>query len=131
MPERRASAPRALVLVVDDAQDIRELYAELLALAGLRTSMAADGIEALRKAEEEQPDIIVLDITLPKMDGWEVTRQLKANPKTKHIRVIALSGRAESEDIALSKQFGCDSFIAKPCLPERLLREVLEFAKSG
>lgn len=124
-PARRLPKGTPLVLVVDDAADTREMYEEYLSFSGLRTSTAADGAEALRKAEEEQPDVIALDISLPVIDGWEVVRRLRTNPKTKHICVIALTGWAEAEAGAMAAELGCDAFLAKPCMPEQLLREVL------
>ncbi len=120
---RVAGAP--LVLIADDAEDTRELYESYLTLSRVGTCLAADGAEALRQAEAERPDVIVLDIRLPVLDGWEVTRRLKRNPKTSHIFVIMLSGETGAESVAKSLAVGCDLFLTKPCLPEHLLDQIL------
>src|SRR5438477_6127760 len=81
-----------MILVVADTLEARELYAEYLRVAGLRAEVAEDGIEALAKAMELRPSVIIMDLAMPRMDGWEATRRLKAHPLTRHIPVIALTG---------------------------------------
>lgn len=125
--KRRASAtyvraPR--VLVVDDVHDTRELYAEYLRAMGFSTTVAADGGEALAIARRERPDVVVLDLGLPVTDGWSVARRLKSDEETRHAWIIALSGYVDPSYEASALEAGCDEFIAKPCLPERLLRAV-------
>jgi CheY-like chemotaxis protein len=111
-----------LVLVVDDLADNRELYATYLEFIGYRVAMAADGYEALAKASELHPDAVLMDLSLPGVDGWEVTRRLKRNEATREILVIGLSGHTHyAADAKLS---GCDSFMAKPCLPETVAEEI-------
>lgn len=117
-----AAAP--LILVVDDFLDNRQMYAEYLAFSGLRVEEAENGHEALEKAFEMLPDLIVMDLSLPGIDGWEATRRLKADPRTKRIPVIALTGHALAGHSKGAMDAGCDAFITKPCLPERLLEEV-------
>lgn len=126
----RKEQDRLLVLVADDSRDAREMYAEYLAFAGFRTITASDGAETITKAEAELPDVIVLDISLPLADGWAVTRRLKGNRRTRGVFIIALTGHAEAEFIEKAKDAGCDEFIAKPCLPEQLMRAVLASVKS-
>ena len=113
------------VLVVDDFEDTRFLYSEYLAFAGFRTSTASNGVEALAKARAEHPDVIAMDLSMPDMDGWEAARSLKADVATREICIIALTGHAEDACRASAKKAGCDHFLAKPCLPEELRREVM------
>jgi CheY-like chemotaxis protein len=113
-----------LVLVVDDYQDAREMYAEYLKASGFRVEEARTGIEAVAKAHEVKPDCILMDLSLPGIDGWEATRQLKADPNTKHIPVVAITGHASelaSRDTASS---GWASFVLKPALPDAVVAEV-------
>jgi len=113
---------RPLVLVVDDVADNRELYAEYLSFAGYRVAMANDGHEALAKALELHPDAVLLDMSLPGVDGWEVTRRLRQQEATSQILIIGLSGHAPYANEA--KRSGCDAFMAKPCLPETVADEI-------
>ena len=83
-----------LVLVVDDYQDAREMYAEYLKASGFRVEEARTGLEAVSKAREVKPDCILMDLSLPGIDGWEATRQLKADHSTCHIPVVAITGHA-------------------------------------
>src|ERR1700687_1622923 len=85
---------RPCVLLVDDYPDARVMYTEYLKYSGFEVVEAADGIEALRQALESMPDIILMDLSLPLMDGWEATRRLKADPRTATIPIVALTGHA-------------------------------------
>jgi two-component system cell cycle response regulator DivK len=113
-----------LVLVVDDFQDNREMYAEYLAFSGFRVIQAANGKEALDQAFENRPDIIIMDLSLPVMDGWEATRRLKADRRTQRIPVVALTGHAMQGHSKGAIEAGCDSFVVKPCLPDQLVAEI-------
>jgi two-component system, cell cycle response regulator DivK len=113
-----------LVLVVEDYQDAREMYAAYLQFSGYRVAEAANGIEALEKTRELMPDIILMDLALPKMDGWEATRRLKADDLTKHIPIVALTGHALAGHAEGARQAGCDAFVTKPCLPDALVTEI-------
>ena len=108
------------VLIVDDYKDSREMYDYFLSGSGFRVTQASDGHEALQKAIELQPDLIVMDISLPGMDGWETTRQLRARENTSQIPVIVLT----AYDLvgALPEEF--QGFLTKPCLPERMISEI-------
>lgn len=119
-----------LVLIVDDFRDNREMYAEYFQFAGFRTEEAANGLEALEKAFSLLPDLIVMDLSLPELDGWEATRRLKRDEKTSHIPVIALTGHALKSHSRVSKEAGCDSFVTKPCLPSALIAEVRRLLES-
>jgi len=120
--KRAESSP--LVLVVEDYQDAREMYAEYLRFAGFRVAEARNGIEALEKASALSPDIILMDLALPRMDGWEATRRLKADERTRAIPVVALTGHALAGHAEGARQAGCDAFVTKPCLPDALVAEV-------
>jgi two-component system, cell cycle response regulator DivK len=113
-----------LVLVVEDYQDAREMYAAYLQFAGYRVAEAANGLEALEKTRELMPDIILMDLALPKMDGWEATRRLKADERTRDIPIVALTGHALAGFAEGARQAGCDAFVTKPCLPDALVIEI-------
>jgi two-component system cell cycle response regulator DivK len=115
---------RPCVLVVDDYPDAREMYSEYLEFSGFTVVEAGNGMEALQRAIEHTPDIILMDLSLPVMDGWEATRRLKADPRTASIPVVALTGHALAGISEGAMQAGCDAFVTKPCLPEELVREI-------
>jgi CheY-like chemotaxis protein len=114
----------ALILVVDDYQDAREMYAEYLQFSGFRVAEARNGNEAVTQARSLHPDLILMDLSLPGMDGWEATRVLKADDETKHIPIVALTGHALAGASEGARKAGCDSFVTKPCLPDDLVVEV-------
>ena len=113
-----------LVLVVEDYQDAREMYAAYLQFSGYRVAEATNGMEAIEKTIELLPDIILMDLALPRMDGWEATRRLKMDERTKHIPIVALTGHALAGHAEGARQAGCDSFVTKPCLPDALVAEI-------
>jgi len=113
-----------LVLVVDDFQDNREMYAEYLTYCGFRVIEARNGKEAIEQAFAQSPNVIIMDLSLPVMDGWEATRRLKADGRTKAIPVIALTGHALQGHSKGALDAGCDAFVAKPCLPDQLVLEI-------
>jgi CheY-like chemotaxis protein len=115
---------RPQVLLVDDYADAREMYTEYLEFSGFDVVQAANGIEALERAVESSPDIILMDLSLPVMDGWEATRRLKADHRTADIPVVALTGHALAGISEGAKKAGCDAFVTKPCLPEDLVTEI-------
>ena len=117
-------ADSPLILVVDDYQDAREMYAEYLQFSGFRVAEARNGNEAVAQAFSLRPDLILMDLSLPGMDGWEATRVLKADERTKHIPVVALTGHALAGASEGARRAGCDSFVTKPCLPDDLVIEV-------
>ncbi|MGH9409568.1 MAG: response regulator [Vicinamibacterales bacterium] len=113
-----------LVLVVEDYQDAREMYAAYLQFSGFAVAEAANGIDAVAKTRELLPDIVLMDLALPQMDGWEATRRLKSDPATRHIPVVALTGHALAGHAEGARQAGCDAFVTKPCLPDALVAEI-------
>jgi two-component system cell cycle response regulator DivK len=121
-----AGPPRdsPLVLIVDDFQDNREMYAEFLTFSGFTVAEATTGHEALARAFELLPDLILMDLSLPGLDGWEATRRLKADERTRTIPVVALTGHALAEHSRDAHDAGCDAFITKPCLPDDLVAQI-------
>jgi len=115
-----------LVLVVDDFEDNRAMYAEYLSYSGYEVQQASDGEEAVRMTQKLMPDIVVMDLSLPVVDGWEATRRLKADARTRSIPVIALTGHALAGHSRGAREAGCDAFLAKPCLPDKLVEKVRE-----
>jgi two-component system cell cycle response regulator DivK len=122
--QTKAAGASPLILVVDDFQDNREMYAEFLLFSGFRVIEAKNGLEAIEQAFANLPDVIIMDLSLPVMDGWEATRKLKADGRTKGIPVIALTGHALHGHSKGALDAGCDAFVAKPCLPDQLVTEI-------
>jgi chemosensory pili system protein ChpA (sensor histidine kinase/response regulator) len=118
----RASAPsmkaRPLVLVIEDSEDVRMICAVLLRLEGFAVEEATNGADGLRKATHSIPDVIITDLTMPVMDGWETIRRLRADERTRHIPIIACSGEKAPTDPRP------DAHLVKPCPPETLLLEL-------
>jgi CheY-like chemotaxis protein len=120
----KTQSDKPRVLVVDDYPDAREMYGEYLEYCGFEVIDAANGVEAIERAVEDRPDIILMDLSLPVMDGWEATRRLKADARTRHIPIVALTGHALAGISEGARQAGCDAFVTKPCLPEELVKEI-------
>ena len=120
-----ATTPRRpLVLVVDDYLEAREICAEYLGFHGYRVVTAEDGLQAIERASEVLPDLILMDLSLPELDGWAATRRLKADPRTSGIPIVALTGHAMSAERERALAAGCDDVITKPVVPKELLAEV-------
>jgi CheY-like chemotaxis protein len=117
-----------LVLIVDDFEDNRAMYVEYLEFQGFRVAEAVNGEEAVARTNDLMPAVVVMDLSLPVMDGWEATRRIKENPRTKDIVVIALTGHAEASHAKKARDAGCDDFVAKPCLPEDLVAKIRDHA---
>lgn len=119
----------ALVLVVDDYQDCREMYAAYLALAGFRVLGARDGQEAVELTRVALPDVVLMDLSLPGMDGCEATRRLKSDPRTRDLPVVAMTAQTVRalEDLP---PVGFEALIIKPCLPDDLVRRVLAILRA-
>jgi two-component system, cell cycle response regulator DivK len=120
---------KPLILVVEDFDDAREMYRDYLEFSGFRVETARDGREAIDKTRELQPDLVLMDLSLPGIDGWEATRLLKSLPETSHILIIALSAHALAAEGERARAAGCDGFIAKPCLPPDLVQEIARYLK--
>lgn len=122
-PAARHSAEK--VLIVDDAEDTRELVAVTLAASGFHTITAANGLEALIKAHNERPTVILMDVNMPVLDGIEATRLLKAGAETRHIHVIAHTAKAEFLEGPMLRLFA--HLVRKPALPNDLVASVRAF----
>lgn len=118
------------ILLVEDYDDAREMYRDYLEFAGFQVDTARDGHEALDKARALMPDLILMDLSLPGLDGWEATRALKADPATRHLVIVALSAHALAAEGERARVAGCDGFIAKPCLPHDLVEQMLAYLKT-
>jgi two-component system cell cycle response regulator DivK len=125
---KRESAP--LVLIVDDFDDSRAMYAEFLNYSGYRVEQAGNGLEAVELTQRLLPDAVVMDLSLPIVDGWEASRRLKADERTKRIPIIALTGHSVAGHAAGGKVGGCDALLVKPCLPEELVAKLEELLRS-
>jgi two-component system cell cycle response regulator DivK len=115
------------ILVVEDHEDNRRILRDLLASAGFESLEAVTGEEGVSLAETERPDLILMDIQLPGLDGYEATRRIKANPALRQIPVIAVTSYALSGDEVKAKDAGCDAYVAKPFSPRALLAKVREY----
>jgi two-component system, cell cycle response regulator DivK len=118
-----------LLLVVDDAPDGRHLYVTYLRHHGYRVIEATNGVEAIEQAYSHRPDLIVMDLGMPHMDGWEATRRIKRDPRTGHIPVLAISGHVYTDAVTRATTAGADAFLPKPCRLPDLLTIVRELLK--
>jgi CheY-like chemotaxis protein len=114
--------------LVEDCEDSYEMYSSLLAEYGYRVFGADNGADAVTLAHELQPDLIIMDIALPVMDGIEATRELKANPSTAKIPILALTGYVQSHYTESAQSAGCVEVLLKPCRIDQLLSRVSELA---
>jgi two-component system cell cycle response regulator DivK len=114
----------AKILLVEDNEMNRDMLSRRLERKGYRVSIALDGAEGLEKARTEAPDLILMDMSLPVMDGWEATRQLKAAEATRNIPIIALTAHAMASDEQKAHEAGCDDFDTKPVELPRLLEKI-------
>jgi two-component system cell cycle response regulator DivK len=125
MEELKSGLPKK-ILIVDDNQDSRELVVKVLKNKGYKTIEAVDGEEALEKVVSERPDLILMDRSIPKIDGYEVTRRLKSQEEFKGIPIVALTAHAMKGDREKALEAGCDGYISKP-INVRELPELIRF----
>jgi len=115
------------VLVIEDHEENRRIVRLLLGSAGIDMVEAVTGEEGVAKAEQERPDLILMDIQLPGLDGYEATRRIKGNPALRHIPIIVVTSYALSGDDVKAFEAGCDAYVTKPFVPRELLAKVREF----
>jgi two-component system cell cycle response regulator DivK len=115
------------ILVVEDQMDNRQILRDLLGNAGYTLVEAENGEEALAAVAQQRPDLILMDIQLPVMDGYEATRRIKSDPATKTIPIIVITSYALSGDEGKAREAGCDAYVTKPYSPRQLLAKVREF----
>jgi two-component system cell cycle response regulator DivK len=121
----------ARILLVEDQEMNRDMLSRRLKKRGYEVSIAVDGAEGVEKARSEAPDLILMDMSLPVMDGWEATRTLKADAATRSIPVVALTAHAMSTDREKALEAGCDAYETKPVDLPRLLETVEKLLTSG
>jgi two-component system, cell cycle response regulator DivK len=115
------------ILVIEDHEENRRLLRDLLTSVGYELIEAVTGEEGLTSAETQAPDLMLMDIQLPGIDGYEVTRRIKANPALRHIPIIAVTSYALSGDDVKAAEAGCDAYVTKPFDPAELLTKIQEF----
>jgi CheY-like chemotaxis protein len=115
------------VLLVEDNEDNLVVYRTILEHVGYKVIEARDGEEGVLQARQQRPDLILMDISIPKIDGWEATQRLKSDAGTRDIPIIALTAHALEEDRQKAVQAGCDGYLAKPVEPRRVVQEVERF----
>ena len=120
----RSHRERPLVLIVEDQLDLRQLYAHELTMSGFDVIEAGNGVDAISHTSERFPDVVLMDLSLPVLDGWEATRRLKDDARTAHIPVVALTAHDGSGELQRATLAGCDWFVPKPCPPHNLIEEV-------
>jgi two-component system cell cycle response regulator DivK len=119
------------ILLVEDTEDNRQLVRDLMESVGYDLIEAEDGAAGVAMAAEHRPDLILMDIQLPVMDGYEACRRIKANPDLRHIPIIAVTSYALSGDEEKTRASGCDGYVAKPFSPRQLLAKMNEFLERG
>jgi two-component system cell cycle response regulator DivK len=119
---------RKRILVVEDQEDNRRIIRDLLRHAGFDVIEVGDGEQALTAASTHRPDVILMDVQLPVLDGYEATRRIKAEPALRHIPIIVVTSYALSGDEAKARAAGCDAYVAKPYSPKALLAKIREYA---
>ncbi|MFQ5842125.1 MAG: response regulator [Thermodesulfobacteriota bacterium] len=117
------------ILIVDDEQDIVEALRFSLEMEGFQCLASYDGVDGLKKAKEENPDLIILDIMLPKIDGYRISRLLKFDEKYRHIPIIMLTARTQERDISTGKETGADEYVTKPFEMDSLIGLVKHYVK--
>ncbi|MBO0737480.1 MAG: response regulator [Alphaproteobacteria bacterium] len=115
------------ILVIEDNEDNRQIIRDLLNSLGYELIEAVDGEQGVAMAQSHRPDLILMDIQLPEMDGYEATRRIRAVPELKAVPVIAVTSYALSGDEAKARDAGCDGYVAKPFSPRELLAKIREF----
>ena len=116
------------VLVVDDDEVIRQLIAVNLTLEGFEVFTAVDGQDCLDRVSDIKPDVITLDVMMPRLDGWVTASQLRRNPQTAGIKVVLITARAQEDDRDRGRQVGADAYLTKPFDPAEMIRVVRELA---
>jgi two-component system cell cycle response regulator DivK len=116
-----------LILIADDDLDNREIGKEILEAHGFKVVIATNGVEALELARSQKPAVILMDLSMPKLDGWQATKMLKEDPATKDIIIIAYTAHASRADEAKAMAGQCDDYISKPCHPKILLEKISDW----
>jgi CheY-like chemotaxis protein len=123
--------PAARVLVVDDDDVIRQLITVNLELEGFEVFTAVDGQDALEQVRVVHPDLVTLDVMMPRMDGWQAAERLRGDPDTAGIKLVLLSARAQENDIRRGEQIGVDAYLTKPFDPDELIDTINHLIRAG
>ncbi len=124
MTDNEATRARPLILLAEDQSDLRHLYSTQLSLCGFDVIEAENGVDAIAHTTDRAPDVVLMDLSLPVVDGWEATRRLKSDRRTAHIPVVALTAHDGSAELERATRAGCDWFVPKPCPPDALIAEI-------
>jgi CheY-like chemotaxis protein len=119
-----AQRERPVVLIAEDQQDLRQLYAQHLTMSGFDVIEAGNGAEAIDLTSSRMPDVVLMDLSMPIIDGWEATKRLRADARTAHIPVVALTAHDGSGELERATSAGCNWFVPKPCPPDALITEI-------
>ena len=122
MPSKRRSAESLAVIIIDDDGDARQMYSEYLRHQGCTVFTATDGRSGLNKIDELRPDVIVLDLAMPRVDGWTVLKNVRESSLTSLIAVVVVSAMSDARDQAFHT--GCDAYLMKPCSPDVLYLQI-------
>jgi two-component system cell cycle response regulator DivK len=114
----------ALILIADDDFDNRTIAQQILEAAGYRTLLAVNGLEAVALNDREKPDLLLLDLSMPKMNGWDVAKKIRQDEKQGHLPIIAFTAHALAGEAEKAKAAGCDEYLAKPCAPKEIAETV-------
>ena len=125
------SQQKRTILIVDDEEDVLDLLQLVFETSGFVVRRASTGKSAVSSAWEQPPDVVLLDVMMPEMDGWQVLRTLKGDEQTRNVPVVMLSARAERRDKMIGLQEGAEGYIAKPFSPAEVVREVQSFLERG
>ena len=115
---------RPLILIVEDHSELRALYVQHLIISGFDVIEAGNGAEAIIFTTAQFPDVVLMDLSLPVVDGWEATRRLKGDARTAHIPIVAMTAHDGAGELERATSAGCDWFVPKPCPPGALITEV-------
>jgi CheY-like chemotaxis protein len=119
--------PQRTVLLVEDNPHNRKIFSGMLTFHGFRVVEAETGDKALERVAAEPPDLILMDLSIPGIDGWECTRRLKSDAKTRPIPIIALTAHAMRGDEERAREAGCDGYLSKPVSPKKVVEEVRQY----
>ena len=119
------------ILIIEDNEENRDALSRRLQRRGFQVVLAEDGLEGMEKVRLEKPDIVLMDMNMPKLDGWEATRQLKADPATRDVPIIALTAHAMAGDRERSLEVGCADYHTKPVEMAKLLGQIEAFLAPG
>ena len=129
-PEEEKAAAAPTIMVVDDSLTVRKITGRLLAREGFQVVTAKDGVDALEQLQETLPDVMLVDIEMPRMDGFDLTRNVRADARLKHIPIIMISSRTAEKHQNYAKEIGVNVFLGKPFQEDELLGHIAGFVKA-